>query len=556
MTRTRPARLLGVLAGAAIAVAPASLLADASAQTRKPPPQAVPNEEPAPDMNAWRRAYDERGEPAILVVAGWGSGDLLLQGLAGTLNQPDRDGIATQLQAAFEQVINDPAADVELIDAGAARAAAKRLGGRLARMDEAEAFSVLADELSAQLVIVIRLLDYDRARNAPGRVVVEAIDPTSARTLFSLPFEWKLGSSAADLKRYANVIAARFIEDYAARAVRDERYTVRVIGLAPGPIEQRDIVRGFEGMPGVRDVRPRSGGLERDPLTGEEAAVATYSIRAAADPLELQASLAEVLADAGIDAEILDTAGTSFTLRVYGQGAPRSRADDFALCAARVFLRTDVGERERERIREAYAAAGAPTVAVLVNRRLSTAERDRLGDGALTGDNVIVIGDVNGRPVVRGIDPSDVRDLTQLESQNDMVEAEVQRLLGARYMDFSLKDTAVVRAAISASLDRDRAAVGQDELIGALRSQNIADVAILGSGRIVGAGAERRYEYTLRAVDLRDSSLLGTSTVTGGTLAREPSEPVAERLARRAMGELLCELAATWSSRSAAASGN
>lgn len=292
----------------------------------KPGPTPVTQDALAtPNIAGWANAYRAWNHPRILVLSGWSTSAHAADSPADLLFNTDESGMSHQLKAAFEMVVNAPEADVFLVDANQANAAAIRLRAALEANSERDAVALLARELDAELVVVLRLLDYNEAGDAPGRVIAQAIDAASARTLWTLPFQWKGDGSARNIRVYGEQLAARFIDEYAVRSLRAQRYTVRLLGASDDPGVVRAVRDHLRQIPGVTGIVERYAAAAPSG-TGSPGGAMTLEVQFAGGFLDLQAGIADRLYDfdAG-GARIIDAAGTTITLDVIpGDGHPHA----------------------------------------------------------------------------------------------------------------------------------------------------------------------------------------------------------------------------------------
>lgn len=335
MTLASRIALTIITAGPFLAAAPAAL-AQQHTQWGKPSPTPVsPQELPEPDLDAWGQAYRAWGQPRILVLAGWSTADHTADSPADLLYNTDDSGMSQQLKAAFEMTINAPQADVFLVEANQLTAAATRLRSALQANNERAAVAMLARELNAELVIALRLLDYNEDADAPGRVIAQAIDAASARALWTLPFQWKGDGSARNIRVYGEQLAARFIDTYAKRTIHTQRYTVRLLGPSDDPATLRAVRDHLADIPGVSNIIERATAVSAAGDDQPPHSAMSVEVQFAGGFLDLQAEIADRLYDFdGGGARIIDAAGTSINLRVVrgaGRPSPAAERDDPAL---------------------------------------------------------------------------------------------------------------------------------------------------------------------------------------------------------------------------------
>lgn len=238
---------------------------------------------------------------------------------------------------------------------------------------------------------------------------------------------------------------------------------------------------------------------------------------------------------------------------------------------------TAAGRALREEWLKAYEAKGSPRMLVLVNRAATAREPLRLVQNPSSVDTQIIvsasglgtsqaIGNVTGgsgleRP--RWDDRIPVFEQPeQLAFQARSLEGRVGAMFGPELMGASKIIDAEAAKGQFANEFAKQAEIGESELMGLLKQRNIADVVILGFGRVVARGSIAPQDeigwadddqtarsgnvvvYTFKAVDLRDNTVLGFADVTG--LDDSFTTDGLSDVAMRAVGKLAWDSLQRW----------
>lgn len=528
-----------------------------SLATAQPTGTPTPVEPPAPqrvDAEAWADAYLAYGEPSIVVLTGFPN-----QRLSDSIMSSTHESFAYQLRTAIEECLNVPEAELDLIDSQSLASAVERVSTAMSNADETEAIDLLANELQAELVIYVKFLDRDPRRmpNATANMTFEAISTSRGRKIVSFPFEWKIGNDVPAIKRYANALAVKFTNDFAARAGRSQRFDLRIIGMPTEPRTIRDFRILMGDLPDV-DGRVRSPqfGTHDDPTTGEQVSMAVFSgFKYRGDNLDLAADVTDLGDEmGGLDLRFVSTEANSVTLRIVLPETTTSHATTLVDCQKMILRKDDIGTEQRRRLQELYDRKNAPRISVLVNRKTTEEEREGAEHGdatGLTGDTIVVVqvGDrtIEGDGEAEGDDddPNQVRAIGWLENQTLQIENALFDHLGPNLLDFTRIDPNRAKAELQRSINRQGVVFGENELVDILRTKNIADVLVLGNGGLFQeASGEYTVTYTFRVVSLTDSVYLAGASVRG-SLQGQGTE-VARRVADEAIKQIACELIQSW----------
>ncbi len=299
-TASLPLALLASLSGLA---APALTLG----QTKPPPPEVVPAPRPELDLLAFRDAYERAGRPVILTLAGFSTGDREAASVEQSLLNTDAGGFAHQVRAAFNEFINPPEVDLDLVSPPALADAAARLKGVLDARRERESIELLAAQARADVVILIRFFG-DATGGNPARAQLEVLD-ARGRERFSFPFQWNIASiDTPAVREVARLLAIAFTNDYARRVGPPSRWTLRVSGLvdAEATLALRE---QLEATRGLTKVSLRRG------ATGPTESFREFEATSALDALELETVVARALRPAGYTASMVSIEGGTINLK-------------------------------------------------------------------------------------------------------------------------------------------------------------------------------------------------------------------------------------------------
>jgi len=567
-TAVLPALILGILA-----MTLGLCTTHAQAQGRKaPPPQAERYEPEPPDIELWRDAYDDFEAPEIMVMCGWSSGRPRAAAGESSYFNLDESPFAVQLQGAFIDVINDPRADVYLVDAGAIRDAIRRLQNNLLNNTEHAAMRLLANEVNAGMVIQIQLIDR-RSNDTPNRVRFQTIDVSNGRTLTTKVFDWKLGNSTRDVKTYAEQIARLFINDIAARTQNPAKFNLRLFGPMRDARLARDIKRRIDEIRGVSRVRARTASTERHPVTGAVEALSRYTVTYSGDFMDLSAEVTDALATLDdVDVRIFEAAGNQLSLNVTPvveepdeeeeEEQNEASATTFKGCLDLLLDPTFRGERFRDELQILYRKQDSPSIAVLVNRDPSAEDRAEnapaAGGSTTSADTIVMINSAgrdvdNSRPGA-GAGGTPQRDdgegpsrITQLERQTNLVESALFKRLGPELLSFERKDASTARSRLVKHIEKQTDVYDQRELVKVLRQHNIADIVIFGSGAdLPESDGRMSVTYTFRAIQISDAGVLGVASARE-ILDTRSEHDIVEAIADSAIKDLVCEMKQSWS---------
>ncbi len=155
------------------------------------------------------------------------------------------------------------------------------------------------------------------------RVNVDVLEPARGRKIGGFSFDWYESTQSRMIKRYAEQISRKFIEQFAAWYGDGERparpYTVRLLGVpdAGSLVQYKQAIEKLEGVKSVND---------RGFSAGKDATVATLRVLYTGGPLELVYAMQTAGKDLGLAFEAADAASGTLTLQV-GAAPPEKQAD-------------------------------------------------------------------------------------------------------------------------------------------------------------------------------------------------------------------------------------
>ncbi len=516
-------------------------------------PEPVPVQQ-GPDIEAWRKAYEVAGRPTILVLCGWTTGAQQVADPGNTLWNFDDSGTAAGIRTAFEKIINDPAADVELVADDARRAAQTRLASVLTTRDEKEAIALLHTELSAELIVIIKL--HGKMGATPTRVIVEASQADVSRKGFQQTFDWKVGTRQSDINAVVNRLATVFIEDFSGRAARPvQRLTVRVLGLMTR-----------EDATAARESFKKSGGVSgvnrRNVETGKRDSVSEFevSFEGRYDADDVVDALAEGLAGTlKSDVTTVKEEGKNLTFRVSPKTAPTQ--EFVKSCQEVITSGSDAGAAKIKEFKSLYKSRNSPRIALMVNRAQTKEEKESaaaMGNG-VSAENVIIVSSA-GRDVNNGTGSNATTSggkntsetvangfysPQEVEALARSLEAELARCFKSKYeLNFTVVDADDMRRRLMEKVDTGKNVLRQGELVEILKTQKIADVIIFGTGTSDTGRRDDTMRYSFKAVNISDSEILGNGRTEISSWFGV--ESAITTLANDAFSQLACEIMATW----------
>ena len=568
-------------------------LARAEAQPRPDPPRVDPQAS-APDIDLFAEAYERAGEPTLLVLVGReaSTGPRRSQEpvatrapapdryVGGGMNLLDRAGDAAQLRLEIERLLRQRPG-VELVSLDALNEQTRREVAMLNLRDESRAVRLISQEINAELVLVIRMLESGQVaeRGARYRVSVEVLDVPRGRSIGGFGFDWTRGTDGPTIKAYAEQVTRKFIEQLAHWYVRDgdegpaRRYTVRLTGIE-GVEQLVEARNAFEQIDQVQ--RVRDGGMSSDGLE----TVASLTIDHIGRPLDLVFGLQQAARDT-LDMQIDATDGSSGTITLVARPQPRETSSGQRRLPRWMRL-VDPAHPEHEQAKAdlaaQYEAEGQPRIGIVINRALSEQEqrhpdykeqireiaeqeaerREAEPQQGAGGTYVTVhIGgeDRESEPRDRaaerrrrGPGGRELEDEQQPQEQQLLDTRQMEDSLYKRMLELGLVmvDPSRVRANLRQQMDRARHVFHEDELMYLISQSTELDIVIHGVGRADDEGGVR---YTFRAIRVNDGAVLAADSWSsdlprfGGSSMRRDAMEFA---AAYATGSMLDQMLTFW----------
>ncbi|MFG0259874.1 MAG: hypothetical protein ACF8LK_05920 [Phycisphaerales bacterium JB041] len=564
-TRTTSiAMLAGLAAGFLVSGAHAQV-------TRKP--DAAPirvDDRYAFDAARWERLYERGGTPTVMVLAGVATAERAGRGVGASLMSMDAEGDAFILKSELERTLLE-GRGVEIANLDAISDMDRRDANLLLLNRERDAVDLLSSALDAPLALVARLQPGGRG-GAKYRVTFEAIDVPRGRTLSTVAFDWQGGDDAREIKRYARLLANDFVDGYERHLGGhgiSMPYTVRVLGADTRGL--RDMVDTLERAPGVERVSVGQRQQSRD------TSIAELRVRYVGSAFDLTGDLLDAGDANGLELDSLDmTSGTIVVRAVAGEGQMRG-ASTWRMRGPTLSM-DDIDTRA---LTDAYRDAGEPRIAMLIGRALSPWELkqpwffDRYGTGLGLGERGVGGNDITatlgGSNVFINIGEHIQQGNSSLSGRRSdrwggvvtpdyEPRAPEHRLLETRRLedlmldrlgpgDLGLRMVDAVTLRERALAENPRFVFREAEMIELIRQSGLADIAILGDGRLERERGYSTVRYTLRAIELETGEVLAVAPAAVEIDDRADMEEVNQVLgvlADQASARLVSDLTAAW----------
>lgn len=546
----------------------ASQPASAPAATTTSGTGRLPDAPPAPTTSGFDRtdnyrefidAYRRGGRPRLVVYT-----DIV--GRDGSTSKTLNDlGTLARFGPRLESYFRGP--EITLVNAEAMGLATRQQVSALARNDEYAAARMLGESLKADVVLMVRMLEQPR-RN-------DGADYATSYVLADLRRGTTLGTWSFDMTRdpddreftsrrmseYARAIAGRsmseFIEMFpgGGELAGGRPFTIRVVG----DYEDDDLSAFRDVLRTMQGVRPDTVSLRAEDKSRAQA-MSTFELFFAGDLLDLRRAARRAAVDQmAMEAQIIDSREGVIDLRL----APLALTE-----RERMFTggpETPRNGAARRELRDGYTRAGAPSIAVVINRAAVEKDEPLATDAPLTspamtvgGTAVIVADRVN---IGSGFGDSgfgerlidrELRDRREERREDAVIDTRafedsiLQRLV---QLGLSPKDVSGAQAALLADASFNRAAQDDRSLAFALGQKAGADIVISGVGRLVRSRADNRpvrVIFTMRAFKVGDGAVLGAATVQRDVTGEESINQVVTELSAEATGKMVATMADVW----------
>ncbi len=518
------------------------------------------------DESRWSHLYQLGGEPTILILAGLATAERPGRGVGASLLSMDAEGDASILRSELERTFLT-GQGVEVANLDAISDMDRRDANLLLLSRERDAVDLLATAVNAPLVLVARLQP-THTHGSKYRVTFEAIDVPRGRTISTIAFDWQGGDDTRTIKRYARLLANDFLDGYERHVGgmgQAMPYTVRILGADMQSL--RTLTTNITNVPGVDRARVTQRQQSR------EASIAELSVRYAGSAFDLAGAFMDAgNLGAGLELDSLDMTSGTIVLRAIAGAGRMDRATSWRMLGAHQSRATI----DTMALAEAYAAAGKPRIAMLIGRSLSPWEIDqpwfinRYGSQPATqpgspysgvttdhGSNNIFItiaedvvpypaqtADWWGGVVTPHYHP---RETEKGMLDNRHLEDLMLDRLGAGGLGLRMVDAVTLRE--RALAEHPRLVFRDAELIELVRESGLADIAILGDGRLENERGYTTVRYTLRAIQLETGEILAVAPAVVELDDRADAEEVEEilnALAEQASTRLVQDLLLAW----------
>lgn len=554
-----------VLASAAALWGSGGITTPATAQEKPNPRPLEPYIEPELDLGLWTQVYAMANRPRLLVLCGYGTDRHQAMDPGQVLSNLDSTAVTHKIRSALIGELNAAGADIEMVDDNAVRALMVRLKDNANQSGEMDAADLLKQQLGADQVILVRLTE-SGLQGSPFSVVVESSDLARGRTGASFPFDWKGGTDAMNIKANARAVAIKYVNDFAVRVNHPVRFTVEVFGA--GSVEmQKNTFDALNGLSGLRgQTKTRTGGTTKDASTGKTEAFHEYEVTfvrgSDPDPTQLVTDIDAILrARYNMIAEPRQSEGGRIAIRVRaGEGGLRSPDATTQPPAPGANAGQPTPSSIRSDIRELYTQRGSPRTVVLINRAASIDEWNdwRSSTAGANGGSVLIGGSGAGSQGASAgagsatgtiqSDPS--TDPRAMEQWARQVEQAVSQSLAADYGVSMQISPDLARASMLTSLEAGQRYMGADQLLGILRKEDVADIAVLACGKVVSGVAGYEMVYTVETVEIATTRRLGAAVITSPLRVTSASDALgssSESFAARTASQAASAMKDAWS---------
>ncbi len=536
-------------------------------QGRLPPPPE-PREggasERIENLGEFLAAYKRSGRPRLLVYS-----DLVGVG-GGTGKSLNDQGMMTRLGARLEQQFRDP--QVVLLNAEAAGLLTQQQRAELARNEEYAAAKMVGERAKADVVVYVRMTEQGARRDGAVYAASYVVaDLRRGTTIGS--HSWDMTPDPSDrgeftthrMQEYARAVARRVAEDYASAfpeggsVAGGRAFTLRVVG----DYEDDDVAAFKDAVQGIRRVQDGSV-MQRDEEKGHGQSVVSFELFYSGDLTELRRDARRAAVNAmGMEAVILGSREGEVSLRL----AP------LAMSARERMLSggadSEKNKEEREKLRSAYAGAGSPTIAFMINQAVVESEAPLAGEDAKapvqSGEVNIMLGERIGlgdfdrsRFLERVVD-REMLDVRKERRQDAVIDtAYFENSMVERFVRLGMtpRDVSAAQGELTKS-DAGGASTSwnERELAADLAKRSGADLALSGVGRLVrerGTGRPLRIIFTTRVFHVKDGNVLAAASVQRDVSSGfESINQSVEELTAEATGKLAAQLADKWGAATA-----
>ncbi len=533
-------------------------------QGRLPPPPEQREggaSERIENLGEFLSAYKRSGRPRMLVYS-----DLV--GVSGGTGKALNDqGMMTRLGARLEQQFRDP--QVVLLNAEATGLLTQQQRTELSRNEEYAAAKMVGERAKADVVVYVRMMEQGARRDGAAYAASYVVaDLRRGTTIGS--HSWDMTPDPADrgeftthrMQEYARAIARRVAEDFSSAfpeggsVAGGRAFTLRVVG----DYEDDDVAAFKEAVQGIKRVQDGSV-MQRDEEKGHGQSVVSFEMFYSGDITELRRDARRAAVNAmGMEAVVLGSREGEMSLRL----AP------LAMSARERMLSggadSEKNKDEREKLRAAYAGAGSPTIAFMINQAVVESEAPLAGED-VKGAAPVQSGEVNimlGERI--GLGDFDRSRFLERVVDREMLDVRKERRQDAVIDTVYFENSVVERFVRLGMTPRDVSAAqgeltkgdagaaskswSERELAADLARRSGADLALSGVGRLVrerGTGRPLRIIFTTRVFSVKDGNVVAAASVQRDVSSGfESINQSVEELTAEATGKLAAQLADKW----------
>ncbi len=448
-------------------------------------------------------------------------------------------GLTSQIEKNFRRGKID-----NWVDADALIEHRARLVTALQQANERDALASIFAESAAALALYIRVdpvvadADTDPKDGPKVRVIVQIKQPESGASIYADTFTGSLGSAPQFVAQYGDRLTASLAEglaDYFEQRESGQRYRVKIAGAQPGQcLTIKEVCKAQ--IPAIKLFR-----IDRDaPPAG---GMADLEIRYAGDAFGLVAALQRTLAQQlGLEVGVTDAVAGALTLTL--RALPETPVETNTRWQTLYNANAPGHAEALAELKAKYVTEGRPSIAVIINRELSDAEKRGVSDAALKQAQLDPATARAGRLVVWAPPPGDASpDRAALDT------AKAQNLLTGELLnqyDFVVRDAQMARKLLSEAASREGDLFEDHQLQSLITRLQGVDLAVRGLGIKVDEG-QPHYEYTFDVVNCSNGNILATASESIDARAFvDGADPLA-RLTRQVAAKLADQLLGRWS---------
>lgn len=525
----------------------------------------------------FKKAYQRAGEPTMLVIVGvQNEGDRVfvprasrnvndtreLNGQQGEqvigqlssnrytgrgLNLFDASAVSTSFQAGIEEILlkNN---DIDLVNLDALAERDRREIQLLQLNNEPAAVRLLAQKVNAELVILVRMIQTEQVlqQGANYRVIVDMVDSTTGRKIGGFGFDWERGTDGRMIKRYAEAVTNKLIYQFSDWyqgdfGAKEKRYGLKVVGLK-NTENVMAVSELLKGTPGVTYVKVHSF------TTSSETTITQFRIKSRSSVMELMFHLKGEAGKLGLTLEGIDGTGSSILMRATGEAKKVAFTPIDPSDYAKILMDPSHPRYQEmlKLLQERYRAAASPEIGMLINRVLTSEEREKVILTESNGEEARPNGIFDGRMLIVDDDSTGPNPTYAKLVQTKVMEGD----LYAQFQSLGITQASraqKMRNALTQAFGRERSVASDVEVLQKLVTMSGLRYLVLGEGRIE-EGQKPGVTYTYRVIEMSTGR-----TVAGIGWSSENSayplninERYEKRLSNYVSAHLLAQLMQVW----------